>query len=186
MAAPGPDHRPDALLSTRVAILHWPDDAAVIEYLRAEGRPRLLLVAPDGSPPRVVASEEDWIRLPASDVDVRARAVALEARTSMPSATLDLREDGRFFYRGRWVSLSPTEQGLMEVLISHLDQVVPQDTLAGSIAHRRLSPSALRVHLTRLRRRVAPLGIAVRSIRNRGYALDLSPPPGPSNPRGGS
>ena len=59
--------------ATDVVIIRWPEDAASAQRLRTLGRPRLLIVAPDATAPSTVDCDEDWIRFPAGDADVRAR-----------------------------------------------------------------------------------------------------------------
>ena len=155
-----------------VAILHWPEEAAVVAYLRALGRPRLLLVGPDEPPPPNGGWEEDWIRMPARDDDVRARAEALRSRTVGLGERPELRSDGRVFFDGRWVSLSPTEHAIAGVLSSMFGEVVAADALARCGSGGPLSPTAVRVHVTRLRKRIEPIGLLVRTVRGRGYVLD--------------
>jgi hypothetical protein len=78
-----------------VVLVRWPDERERREELRRTGRPRLLLLD-DGSPaPTTVDTLEDWIRLPADELDVRARVQALELRamgTGVSVPSLD--EDG--------------------------------------------------------------------------------------------
>jgi DNA-binding response OmpR family regulator len=38
---------------------------------------------------------------------------------------------------------------------------------------RQPSPNALRVSISRLRKRIAPLGLVVRRVHNRGYVMDV-------------
>ena len=57
-----------------VALLHWPRDAAARAHLAAAMLPRLLLVPAGEEPPQPGDEMEDWIRLPADERDVAARA----------------------------------------------------------------------------------------------------------------
>jgi len=68
-----------------VVLVLWPDEAPQLPRLATAGIPRLLLVAPDASPPADGDCLQDWIRLPAADGDVRARVVALERRSARHS-----------------------------------------------------------------------------------------------------
>ena len=90
-----------------------------MEQLRAEGTPRLLLVAPDASAPDVTACDEDWIRMPADDADVRARASTLASRAARHSPRPEVNGDGRIKFRGRWAPLSQTEEPLARALAQH-------------------------------------------------------------------
>ena len=170
----------DRIDATRVAMLWWPEDAAALPALRATGVPRLLLVAADAEPPEVVEGE-DWIRRPALDADVRARATTLAARAQPQSVPAPVTTDGRLHYRGRWVPLSETERSLAQVLSAHFGDLVelPELVRADGLS---LSDGSVRVHLTRLRKRILPIGLVVKAVRGRGYVLDderRSPPRSP-------
>jgi DNA-binding response OmpR family regulator len=162
-----------------VAILHWPEDAAVVEYFRAHGGARLLLVAPDADIPTRSGWDEDWIRLPARDEDVRARVEALMARLAGPAPFPEIGTDGRLFFDGNWVPLSPTEEAMARVLSDSFGDVVGTESLAVATGERRLTPTAVRVHLTRLRKRIRTMGLVVRTVRGRGYVLERSVGPQP-------
>ncbi|HEY2429334.1 MAG TPA: winged helix-turn-helix domain-containing protein [Acidimicrobiales bacterium] len=158
-----------------VAILHWPEQAAVVAYLRAQGHPRLLLVAPDVDVPATVGWDEDWVRLPAREDDVRVRASLLAARITRPTPLRpELRPDGRVFFNDRWTAVSPAELQMLRLLVDRFEEVVDSKALAEADAddERALSPTAVRVHLTRLRRRLGPIGLVVRTVRGRGYVLE--------------
>jgi DNA-binding response OmpR family regulator len=152
-----------------VAIVRWPEEAASLERLRASGTPRLLLVAPGAMAPPGTGCDEDWIRLPAPDDDLRARASALAARASRHSPRPELKGDGRIALQGRWVSLSQTEEEMARLLSDRFGEVVDGETLA---AAQSLTGNAVRVHITRLRKRIQPLGLVVRTVRGRGYVLE--------------
>ena len=156
-----------------VAILHWPEQAAVVDYMRAQGLPRLLLVAPDADAPAASGWDEDWVRLPAPEADVRVRASALADRLRVQAGPRpELRADGRVFFAGRWVAVSPTEQELLRILTDRFEEVVEPDVLAQAGDGRPLSQAGLRVHVARLRKRLGPVGLAVTSVRGRGYVLE--------------
>jgi DNA-binding response OmpR family regulator len=155
-----------------VALVRWPDDADRLAALRAAGAPRLLLVGPDVAPPAVVDALEDWIRLPADDAELGARLETLRARGGAGAPAPSLDDDGLLHYRDRWVALSPVEQALAAALTERFGAVVGRDALS-----RRAWPdgtptrNALDVHVLRFRRRIAPLGLELRTVRARGYLL---------------
>ena len=62
---------PVPLAEGAVRLVRWPEERELRERLRAEGTPRLLLVRPPAPAPDVMECEEDWVRLPADDRDVR-------------------------------------------------------------------------------------------------------------------
>jgi DNA-binding response OmpR family regulator len=74
---------------------------------------------------------------------------------------------------GSWVSLPPVEARLMQALIDRYGAVVSRDQLARS-GWPKGAPgrNALDVHVLRLRRRIGPLGLAIRTVRSRGYLLE--------------
>jgi two-component system, OmpR family, response regulator len=157
-----------------VALVHWPTETTVRAALAADGLPRLLLVAADAEPPDDFDDLEDWIRLPADerDIDARLNALRVRARNGGPSAHPELDGHGRLLRGGRWVALSPTEEQLCTLLIGEFGQVVSDRLLLdrawpGGTG----TPTGLRLQMTRLRRRIADLGLEVRSVRGKGYVL---------------
>jgi DNA-binding response OmpR family regulator len=147
--------------------------------LRDEGRARLLLLE-DGVAPPVVATDdvEDWIRVPASEVDVGARVDALRRRVearvrSEPPTVPALDDDGVLRLDDQWVALPPVEARLTAALLERYGAVVSRDALGragwpGGAPGR----NALDVHMLRLRRRLSPLALAIRTVRSRGYLLE--------------
>ncbi|MEW6155613.1 MAG: winged helix-turn-helix domain-containing protein [Actinomycetota bacterium] len=159
-----------------VALLRWPDESGRRQRLSLAGGPRLLLVADGSTPPPVLDCLEDWIRVPASEEEVRARVHALAVRRAAHHHDAPgIDADGVLRYRNRWVSLPPLEARLTELLLSRYGAVVSREALAHSGwpdgANGR---NALDVHVLRLRRRLEPLGLAIRTVRSRGYLLETS------------
>lgn len=142
--------------------------------LERDGQLRLLLVDREVPPPTPVDCLEDWIRAPADERDIRSRMDGLVRRAQthwqdVPS--LDL--DGVLRYAGSWVPLPPVEARLMAALIARFGAVVGRDQLARSgWPDGAPGRNALDVHVLRLRRRIAPLGIAIKTVRSRGYLLE--------------
>ena len=115
-----------------VMLVRWPEEQDNIDRLRTRGIPRLLLVAPDATPPTDSDCIQDWIRLPADDADIQVRAVVLAQRAANHSTTVNVTDDGRVTYRGRWVGLSPLEQSLLRTLADSIGDVVSYETLFAS------------------------------------------------------
>ena len=156
-----------------VVVLRWPDDRVEVDRLAAIRAPRLLLVASDADPPDGGDCEEDWIRLPSDDRDVAARLRALARRAAQHQRAPQVDDFGRVHHRGQWVMTSPLEQQIVAVLVERFGAVVrAQDLLGVDREGRVLSPGALRVHLARLRKRLEPLGLHIRSVRQVGYVLE--------------
>jgi DNA-binding response OmpR family regulator len=72
--------------------------------------------------------------------------------------------------------LSEVEEAVARTLTERFGEVVDAATLAASTAPP-LSPTGVRVHIMRLRERIKPLGLNVRTVRRHGYVLDVKPAP---------
>ena len=116
----------------QVELVRWPAEEERLGEVRAAGLPRLVLVAEGVAPPLTADPLEDWVRLPASDDDVRARLRVLEdrARGSLEAERPELDENGLLRLGGQWVSLPPVEHRLMSVLLDRYRAVVSRDALA--------------------------------------------------------
>jgi DNA-binding response OmpR family regulator len=117
---------------------------------------------------------EDWIRLPADDVDLRARVEALRLRLDTRSpAQPELDDDGVMRMGDRWVALPPVEARIAGALVGRFGAVVSRAMLT-TAGWPTGAPgrNALDVHVLRLRRRLAPLELAIRTVRSRGYLLE--------------
>jgi DNA-binding winged helix-turn-helix (wHTH) protein len=119
---------------------------------------------------------EDWIRVPATDGDVQTRVAGLSVRASgHRSATPVLDEHGMLRFRSGWVSLPPVEARITSALVNRLGTVVRREELAESgWPEGAPGRNALDVHVLRIRRRLAPLGLAIRTVRSRGYLLEAA------------
>jgi DNA-binding response OmpR family regulator len=74
---------------------------------------------------------------------------------------------------GSWVSLPPVEARLASALLGRYGSVVGRDALAASgWPSGAPGRNALDVHVLRLRRRIAPLQLNIRTVRSRGYLLE--------------
>jgi DNA-binding response OmpR family regulator len=159
-----------------VQLVRWPSQRIVVEELRAKGEPRLLLLDDGIEAPSSPDCLEDWIRMPSSDADLEARrrAVAVRAVEHAVRPTLD--DAGVLRFRTQWIGLSPVERDLASALVDKFGAVVGRTVLSDR-AWPDGSPSrnALDVHMLRLRRRAARVGLEVRTIRSRGYLLQAAP-----------
>jgi len=155
-------------------LLRWPADEERRRLLAERGVPRLFLVDGGAAPPVCADPLEDWIRVPCEERDLEARMAALRARapTATPETPPRLDGNGRLLRGGRWVPLSPIEERLCRLLIGEFDAVVSDRRLmAGAWPGGSGTSTGLRLQVTRLRRRVADLGLEIRSVRGKGYVL---------------
>ncbi len=164
-----------------VTLLPWPDEDDRRRRLSRAGGPRLLLVAEGQAPPPLVDCLEDWIRVPAPEDEMRARVEALTVRMGAHrNATPVLDPDGVLRYGDRWTALPPLESRLTEALLDRFGAVASRETLiragwpCGAPGR-----NALDVHVLRLRRRLAPFPLAIRTVRSRGYLLEALPAEAP-------
>ena len=159
-----------------VVLVRWPAEADQRARLAERSAPRLLVLDDGVPPPEAPDCLEDWIRLPASEGDVRARVAALLARSRRHLRLVpDLDRHGVLRFGASWVSLPPVEARLAEALVARFGAVVGRDTLRRSVWPGS-SPgrNVLDVHVLRLRRRLSPLGLAIRTVRSRGYMLEAA------------
>jgi len=163
----------------KVELVEWPSEEERLAQLRREHVPRLVLVPEGMAPPLTADVLEDWIRLPAVDEDIRSRVRVLADRADGADDTRvpELDENGLLRSGGHWVSLPPVEHRLMVVLLDRYRAVVSRDALARAGWPEGIpGRNVLDVHIVRLRRRLAPLGLAIRTVRSRGYLLEEGTP----------
>jgi DNA-binding response OmpR family regulator len=154
-----------------VVVVRWPEERAEIERLARNHIPRLLVVEPDATPPITEDVLEDWIRLPADHRDLSSRLENLRRRADALLNAPLLDRHGRLLFRGRWTSVTPTEERLLARLARHFDDVVPTDELvAMGWPGRAPSATAIRVAFHRLRLRLRPLGLELRRFEH-GWLL---------------
>ena len=112
--------------------------------------------------------------MPASEVDMRARMEMLAGRAARHGLRVpSLDADGVLRFGGAWAALPPVEARLTGALVERFGAVVSREVLGRSGwpsgPPRR---NALDVHVLRLRRRVEPVGLVIRTVRSRGYLLE--------------
>lgn len=157
-----------------VTLLRWPDEDLQRRALSEAGDPRLLLVSDGEDPPQIIDCLEDWVRMPAADHELRARVETLAARSrahrdNVPS----LDGHGVLRYDGEWTALPPLEGRLTEGLLARYGAVASRESLIrAGWPQGAPGRNALDVHVLRLRRRLAPLGLVIRTVRSRGYLLE--------------
>lgn len=175
-----------------VVLVRWPAERGRRAELNELGVPRLLLVEDGHHPPPPESVIEDWIRVPASEVDMRVRIDTLQSRTApdgdgagsrngkgrgSAEEPPSLDDDGVLRAQGAWVAVPPVEARLLRALVDRFGTVVSRETLSrAGWPERSPDRNVLDVHMLRLRRRVAPVGLAIRTVRSRGYLLESERP----------
>ena len=154
-----------------VVVLRWPEQALDVDRLDALGIPRLLLVVPGAAPPQTSSCLQDWIRLPADDADVRARIEILSRRPSWHPSLPWVDDVGQLSYRGLALFLSPLDERLARVLIEHFGELVPEEMLMEHGWPQGTTVEAARTQISRMRRRIAPLGLCITRARGNGYVM---------------
>ncbi|MCP3939586.1 MAG: hypothetical protein GY708_29940 [Actinomycetia bacterium] len=157
-----------------VSRVPWPGGGDLRRQLTASGKPRLLVVAEDSAPPLVSDPLEDWVRMPAREDDIEARARTLARRAEKANAP-SIDDDGVLSFDGYQMALPPVEARLAGHLVNRLGAVASRTDLAragwpGGIPTR----NALDVRILRLRRRVEPRGLVIRTVRHRGYLMEAA------------
>lgn len=157
-----------------VVTLRWPSEQNLRDALARSGRARLLVVEPDASPPVASDPLEDWVRETAGELDKRARLEGLRLRLEQTLEVVpELDDHGVIRFGERWAPLPPVEARLTDLLIRRFGAVVPRaDLTAAGWPDGAPGRNALDVHVLRLRRRLEPVRLAIRTVRSRGYVLE--------------
>lgn len=169
-----------------VEMLRWPGDTARRHLCAERDVPCLLLLEEGTAPPVTSHPLEDWIRVPADELDLVARIRRLEALGNRTSERPTVDDRGILHVGGTWSALSTAEAALARRLTADFGQLVSRDDLlaalntppvgstgrppAPSAADRR--PRTLDLQICRLRRRIAAVGLTVSAVRGRGYVLE--------------
>ncbi|MBC2906538.1 response regulator transcription factor [Streptomyces sp. PSKA01] len=117
---------------------------------------------------------EDWVRAPISRDDLDARVRALQNRLdSRQIPTLD--SAGTLTFGPHSITISNVQTELMELLIEHFGEVVYRHELSQRLAEsvQRPTRNSLDLHIMRLRRRLSPTDLVIRTAWGRGYALEI-------------
>jgi hypothetical protein len=158
-------------------ILQWPADAERRELLRRAGIPRLLVLEAGEVPPAPADDLEDWIWLPTDERDLFSRLRDLSGRSTgsaLGAGTVVVREDGTAWIAGQPLTLPPAEAALLRCLADPPERLCTRGELAraawGEVPHERRS---LDSRIFVLRRRLAAHGLAILSVRGRGFVLTV-------------
>ena len=166
------------------------DGLALIRTVRAEKRgvPVLVVTARDGVEDRVAgldAGADDYLVKPfeMQELEARARALIRRSRADRARAIhlgpLELTiGEPRVVLDGTPVDLTAREYALLELLALKAGRVVNKSQIAARLAGsgEALSDAAIEVAIHRLRRRLEPYDLQVRTVRGFGYLLEAAEP----------
>jgi two-component system OmpR family response regulator len=162
------------------------DGFSWLKKLRSRGGEQavLVLTARDAVADRVTGltlGADDYLAKPFASEELVARVSALARRgRAMKSRviehgplTIDL-DRKRATIAGRPLELSQREHSILEYLFSNVDAIVGKDKIANAVAtwDEQISPNAIEVHMSRLRAKLEPTGIRIRTIRGLGYLVE--------------
>ena len=162
------------------------DGYEVLRRLRHRGSktPVLILTARDALDDRVKGLDlggDDYITKPFDLPELEARVRALIRRgqsgggSVLAHGALTLDTVGRrATLAGEPLDLSARELGVLEVLMLRSGRVVNKDQLAEQLYgwDEEVGPNAIEVYVHRLRRKLEPAGVTIRTIRGLGYLLE--------------
>ena len=179
------------------------DGLELTQNLRKEGHamPVLILTARDALQDRVQGLDmggDDYMVKPFELPELLARLRALLRRSqAATSATLSfgpleldtaLRQacirSGGAGGTCQPIELGPREWTVMEYLMLQAPKPANKDKLLQALTgwDKEITPNAVEVYISRLRGKLEPHGLALRSIRGFGYRLELLNPPAASDP----
>jgi two-component system OmpR family response regulator len=103
---------------------------------------------------------------------LRRQAGLRASNISLGALQLDL-TTRQFSAQGAALDIPPRERALLELLIMRAGKVVAKEAIVQSLTSLddMLSDNAIEQYVSRLRRRIAPLGLELRTVRGIGYLL---------------
>lgn len=157
-----------------------------LKQLRARGgeQPVLVLTARDAVDDRVRGlriGADDYLSKPFATEELIARVSALARRgRAMRSRviehgplTIDLARK-RAMLSGRPLELPQREHAILEFLFANAEAIVSKERIASAVASwdESLSTNAIEVHVSRLRAKLEPAGIRIKTVRGLGYLVE--------------
>jgi two-component system OmpR family response regulator len=110
---------------------------------------------------------------------LRRQAGLRSSTLSLGPLSLDL-TSRQFSGNGQIMDLPPRERAILELLVTRAGKVVAKEAIVQSVTSLEdiLSDNAIEQYVSRLRRRLQPFGLVLRTIRGIGYLLEKpSDPP---------
>ena len=167
------------------------DGFETLRRLRAQGSatPVLMLTARDAVEDRVRGLEggaDDYLVKPFAVAELVARVRVLTRRAqarsedalSLGALRMDL-SARRVFVGEQPLEVSAREWSVLEFLLGRVGKVVAKEQILQSIAgwDEALSENAIEVYVSRLRAKIEPAGLRIRTVRGFGYLLETADPP---------
>ena len=179
----------------QLILLDWmlPDTPGLsfARKLRSETRtaavPIILLTGRDGESDKITGLEagaDDYLIKPFDIAEFEARVrVLLRRQAGLHSATvsfggLSLDLNSRAFFSGATpLDIPARELGLLEILFMRAGKVVAKEAIIQSLTafDDDISANAIEQYVSRLRKRLSPYGLTVKTARGIGYYLDKLP-----------
>lgn len=162
------------------------DGFEILRRLRAQGKrmPVLVLTARDSVGDRVHGLDlgaDDYMAKPFSTPELAARVRALIRRSQAQTdpcivhgpLTMDT-VGKRVFLNEQPLDLAGREWAVLEVLLARVEKVVSKESIIQAVASwgEELSPNAIEVYVSRLRSKLEPAGVRIRTVRGFGYMLE--------------
>jgi two-component system, OmpR family, response regulator len=107
---------------------------------------------------------------------LRRQAGLRSATVTLGAMSLDL-VTRQVSVSGQTLEFPPREHALLELLLTRSGKVVAKEAIVQSLTglDDMLSDNAIEQYISRLRRRIAPYGLGLRTVRGLGYLLELMP-----------
>ena len=164
------------------------DGLQLTQRIRASGctMPVLILTARDALQDRVQGLDlgaDDYMLKPFELPELLARLRALLRRSQAATSAVlrfgPLEMDTahrRVTLAGQLMELGPREWSVLEYLLLQAPKPAAKDKLLAALTgwDKEITPNAIEVYISRLRAKLDPAGVALRSIRGFGYRLELA------------
>jgi two-component system OmpR family response regulator len=162
------------------------DGLSVLRAMRAQGNRTavMILTARGAAEDRVRGLDlgaDDYMAKPFDIREFEARVRSLLRRqaglrsstVSLGPVTLDL-TTRQFSAQNQPMDLPPRERAILELLLTRAGKVVAKEAIVQSVTSLEdiLSDNAIEQYVSRLRRRLQPFGLVLRTVRGIGYLLE--------------